>query len=99
MHFKDEFIRLPEGEELSKILEVYKRLGFPGCVASMDCTHVRWLRCPRDLTNSCIGKEGYPTLAFQIAADHGRKIIHLSKAYFGAFNDINICEVRMLYFS
>jgi len=88
-----EFIYIPEdGDELEKICDAYKKLGFPGCFGSMDCTHVRWWNCPADEQNAAIGKEGYPTLAFQVLVDHGRRILHCSKAFLGRLNDINICS-------
>ena len=31
---------MPNGEELNKVLAIYQRLGFPGCIGSIDCTHV-----------------------------------------------------------
>ena len=78
---------------MERVLAVYTRLGFPGCLGSMDCTHVRWLRCPFHLLNSCHGKEGFPTLAFQVLVDHGRQIRHVSQSFYGAMNDINVCRV------
>ena len=51
--FREDFIYLAEGDELERVLEVYKRLGFPGACGSMDCTHVKWNRCPVNLSNAC----------------------------------------------
>jgi hypothetical protein len=95
-HFRTSFIRMPTGDELNKVLDIYRRLGFPGCIGSMDCTHVRWLCCPAELTNLCTGKEGFPTLSFQIVVDHARKINHVSVSGFGTMNDINICQVDVI---
>ena len=88
----ESFINMPEGEDLESVLEVYRRLGFPGCVGSIDCTHVRWWGCPSNLTNICTGKEGYPTLSFQVVVDHSRLIRHVSRAGWGTMNDINMCQ-------
>ena len=95
-HFKKDFIRMPTGDELKSVLDVYQRLGFPGCVGSMDCTHVKWLCCPSEITNLCVGKEGYPTLSFQVVVDHARKINHVSASGFGTMNDINMCQVDVI---
>lgn len=94
--FKDAFITMPTGEELEKIMAIYARLGFPGALGSMDCTHVRWLVCPRNLTNLCTGKEAFPTLSFQVVVDHARKIHHVSVSGFGSMNDINMCTVDVI---
>jgi len=95
-HFRSAFIRMPTGEELNAVLAIYQKLGFPGCIGSMDCTHVKWLCCPAELTNLCTGKEGFPTLSFQIVVDHARKINHVSVSGFGTMNDINICQVDVI---
>lgn len=86
------FINMPEGDDLESVLNVYSRLGFPGCVGSIDCTHIKWLGCPSNLTNICTGKEGYPTLSFQVIVDHARQIRHISRAGWGTMNDINMCQ-------
>ena len=37
------YVYVPEGdEELDSVVEGYRRAGLPGCVGSMDCTHVLW---------------------------------------------------------
>lgn len=89
-HFYHIYVTVPEGNEMKKVMEVYARLGLPGAMGSMDCTHVRWERCPVEYTNHCIGKEGYPTLAFQVVVDHTKRIHHVSRYFFGACNDKQI---------
>jgi len=86
----ESYVNVPVDDELQTIKETYARLGFPGCVGSMDCTHVPWAMCPVSLTHQCTGKEGYPTLAFQVMVDHSRKIHHVSKVFWGATSDKNI---------
>jgi len=99
-HLFHEFIYIPEGgRELSSICNAYQKLGFPGCFGSMDCTHVRWWNCPGDTQNASIGKDGHPSLAFQVLVDHGRRILHCSKAYLGRLNDINICAKDPVVFN
>lgn len=34
------YVYVPQGAELDAVEAVYRRMGFPGCVGSMDCTHV-----------------------------------------------------------
>ena len=75
-----------------KVLETYRVLGFPGCVGSMDVTHVPLGRCPDKYRFLCSGKEGYPTLAFQVVVDHFRRVHHVSVAFFGAANDKSITK-------
>ena len=41
------FMKLPTGEYLKEVLDVYAAVGLPGCVGSMDCTHIKWAQCPK----------------------------------------------------
>jgi len=97
--FKNSFISLPNQEQLKGVMNVYAAMGFPGCVGSVDCTHVRWWNCPRELQNSCRGKEGFPTLVFQVVVDHSKRIIFVSNAFFGSLNDRNVCDADGFIFN
>ena len=86
---------VPEGEQLRKTMDSYKILGFNGCVGSINCTYLRWNKCPREWQNFCIGKEGYPTLTLLVVADHNKRTMIVSRAFFGAANDkliVKACE-------
>jgi len=50
------YVYIPENEELNQIRLVYEKMGLPGCIGSMDCTHILWHRCPKILRNNCTGK-------------------------------------------
>jgi hypothetical protein len=58
----------------------------------MDCTHVTWLKCPKELINSCKGREKHATVKFQVVCDHTRKILYCSGWYPGAMHDIAVCR-------
>lgn len=51
------YVKPPTGEKLEEVMDTYARLGFPGAVGSVDCTHIYWGKCPVGLTNLCTGKE------------------------------------------
>lgn len=85
------YVKYPEGAEMKKMMETFASLGFPGCVGSVDCTHVRWDQCPALYRNLMKGKEGYPTVAFEVICDHQRKILHCSSSFFGTTNDAVLC--------
>jgi hypothetical protein len=86
------FVQVPTGELLQKVLSTYSRLGLPGCVGSMDCTRVRWFRCKKAEKWHATGKEGCPTLVFQVVVDHSRRILYCSNFFLGSNNDITICN-------
>ena len=84
------YVYVPEGEELDAVEKVYRYMGFPGCIGSMDVTHLHWGGCPKHLTNHCTGRYGHPTLAFNFICSHSRRIHYISNAFHGATNDITI---------
>ena len=65
----------------------YARGGFPGCVGSMDGVHVAWDRCPFGQVQSFKGKEGYPTVAFNVIVDSNARCQSISPAFPGCKND------------
>jgi hypothetical protein len=77
-------------EDIKNVTTIYKLLGFPGAVGSIDCVHVRWDKCPFSLRSSCSGKEGYPTLAYEACVDHSKKILSVTQSHYGARNDKTI---------
>lgn len=45
VHVFDDIVTFPQGEKLQQVLDTYGRLGLPGAVGSMDCTHVKRIGC------------------------------------------------------
>ena len=80
-------VYLPEGEELERNLKVYEKLGTPGAYAETDGTHVAWDACPAGIRARFVGKEGYPTIAFNVTVTHNKRVIHVAPWCAGAVND------------
>lgn len=77
-----------EGPELDTIMSIFEKVGFPGCMGSMDVVHIAWDRCPAAWSSSFTGKEGFPTVAYEVVVDHLKRIRHVCYAGFpGAYND------------
>lgn len=57
-------------KELMEIEAAYAAVGIPGACGSMDVVHIPLGACPHGLINVCTGKEGYPTLAYNVICDH-----------------------------
>ena len=70
----------------------FQKLGFPGCIGSMDATHLHWKRCPAGAINTHKGKEGFPTRAFNVTVSHSGKAYSIAPGQAGARNDK--CIVR-----
>merc|ERR1711998_152345 len=47
----------PTGAELKEHMDLYARIGFPGCVGSTDGVHIHWQGCPAGWRSSHEGKE------------------------------------------
>ena len=53
LEYKTEWITYPTtAAEAKPITDHYARLGVPGAVGSVDCTHVWWAMCPAALTHN-----------------------------------------------
>ena len=88
--YYDKYVYVPEGEEMEKVMSDYAKMGFPGCVGSMDVTHLMWKQCPSSLRHVCTGRYHAPSVAFQMVCAHTRRIHHVSRPFYGATNDITI---------
>ena len=77
-------------EEIAKTMAVYDRLGFPGCIGSTDCVHIKWERCSAVDRVEHRGKEGFPTLSHEHTCDHTSKIIAVANGVPGGRSDQTI---------
>ena len=80
-------VKLPDAAKLRASLKVYAKLGTPGAYCETDGVHLEWEACPAAWRARCVGKEGYPTIAFNVSILHSREIIHVSEWCAGAVND------------
>ena len=91
---KDDVIYYPRSmEELSSVSNRYANVSFPGCGGSIDVVHMKWSYCPAGDFNRCKGKEGYPTLAFEVVTGFDREIFGISSVQFGTRNDKHIVKL------
>ena len=88
---KDQIIYFPHDElELDFVMNEYKSMGLPGCVGSVDCVHIGWDMCPVQLTSLYKGKEGYPSIAYEVICTSRKFIQSVSVGHPGARNDKHI---------
>lgn len=88
-----EYCSHPQTEtEIANAMHVYSELGLPGCIGSTDCVHIRWERCPSGERSLHKGKEGYPTLSYEVSVDHTKRIIAATQGHPGARNDKTIVK-------
>jgi hypothetical protein len=91
---RHEFVAYPSSEEeLVEIMKRYEDNYLPGCGGSVDVVHVKWSKCPAGDVNRAKGKEGFPSLAFEVVTGFDRQILGVSRAHFGTRNDKQIVRV------
>jgi hypothetical protein len=74
---------------LDSTLKEYNAAGLPGCIGSIDCTHVHWDKCPASHRSLYLGKEKFPTAAFQVVSSHSRRILSCTKVLTISYNFVN----------
>jgi hypothetical protein len=86
---KSEYIYLPRTpEELEKVQGEYKAVGYPGCLGSIDAVKIGWDKCPHKLNALYNGKEGYPTVGFQVSCTQRKFVQTIGKVEPGTRNDM-----------
>ena len=95
--FYEEHIFLPTGSMQTKVMEDFHKVGFTGAVGSTDVTHIRWDCCVYSLVRSYTGKDGFPTIAYQVTVDHSGRVLAVTRGFAGAHNDKTIICYLMRY--
>ena len=86
------FVRLPTLEELFDNGAEYRVSGFPGCVCSVDCVHVRVWGVSANLKQVSTGKEKFPSRVFEAAVNHRGMIVSATKGFYGSVSDKSIVK-------
>ncbi|KAK3229139.1 hypothetical protein Dsin_001020 [Dipteronia sinensis] len=96
--FGDEYLRSPNNDDITRLLEFNSRHDFPGMLRSIDCMHWKWKNCPVTWQGMYSGHIHEPTIILEAVASYDLWIWH---AFFGLprfFNDINVLE-RYTFFN
>ena len=72
---------------LSHMVE-YASAGLPGCIGSIDCTHIVTKQCEYNLKNNHLGfKSSNTTRTYNLTCNHRRRILHSTAGGPGRWND------------
>jgi hypothetical protein len=74
-------------DEIKETLDMYAAAGFPGCVGSIDCVHIAWGMCPTKERSWFKGKEGWPTIVYEVVTNHATRIFSATPGHPGTCND------------
>lgn len=86
-----EFVFMPRNkDELVSLAAPYALLGVPGAFFSMDVVHCAWAMCPTAFSILATGKEGYPTIAWNVIVGHDGRALAAQEGSWGSFNDKSI---------
>ena len=74
-------------EEFNAAMGPYIALALNGCIGSTDAVHVHWGMCPSEFAVLFTGKEGFPTIVFNVTCTHDGAAIHVGTGTYGSCND------------
>lgn len=79
--------------EMEKVSSLYAASGFPGCIGSTDCVHIRWERCPSAWTSAYKnGKHTYTSIAYEMTVTHSKKLQATTTGHYGTASDRTIVK-------
>ena len=80
-------------DELNTVTSLYAAVGFPGCIGSTDCVHIRWEMCPSLWFNSYKnGKNSYASIAYEMTVDHSKRFQATTIGHYGTTSDMTIVK-------
>ena len=86
-----QWVSMPETpEEIKEVTDMYEVQGVPGAVGSIDCVHRAWQCCPWSVRHLHIGKEGFPTRAYEVVCDNRLLVRSVTRGFPGAYNDTTV---------
>jgi Plant transposon protein len=80
-------------EELNQVTILYAACGFPGCVGSTDCVHIRWESCSAQWASAFKnGKPNYASIAYEMTVDHSKRFQASTIGHYGTTSDKTIIK-------
>ena len=83
-------------DDYRHVVGEYTARGLPGCIGSVDCVHIAWDRCPAMYKNMFKGKEGFCSVAYEVARNCRKFIQSVSVGHPGTRNDKHIVRTDKL---
>lgn len=95
--FEHEYLRSPNENNTTRLLELGEDRGFPGMLGSIDCMHWKWKNCPTELHGMYQGHVHEPTIILEAVASKDLWIWHAFFGMPGSHNDINVLHRSPLF--
>jgi hypothetical protein len=90
--FRSTYLRAPNAQDTTRLLEFNADRGFPGMLGSIDCMHWSWKNCPAAWHGQFKGYKKDATVVLEAVADHETWIWHAFFGMPGSCNDINVFQ-------
>jgi hypothetical protein len=90
--FGSTYLRAPNAEDTTRLLEFNADRRFLGMLGSIDCTHWSWKNCPAAWHGQFKGYKKDPTIVLEAVTDHETWIWHAFFGMPGSCNDINVLQ-------
>ena len=68
--FSKEYLRLPNNEDIARLLAHSQNCGFPGMLGSIDCMHWKWKNCPTAWKGMYCGHIREPSIILEVVASY-----------------------------
>ena len=82
-----------DNSEMETVTGLYAASGFPGCIGSTDCVHIRWERCPAVWSSAYRnGKHSYASIAYEMTVTHSKKFQSTTTGHYGTTSDETIVK-------
>eukprot|EP00968_Pinguiococcus_pyrenoidosus_P026774 scaffold7331_cov316-Pinguiococcus_pyrenoidosus.AAC.1 len=89
--FKDEFLRPMTNADAERVAAAHQeKFGIGGYLGGIDCTHLKWDRCPNAWHGHYSGKEGFPTIVVEALFSDDLRCWHMEYGSPGSQNDITV---------
>jgi hypothetical protein len=81
---------LPTVEDMKTSSKEYELAAFPSTISSVDVVHTRLWSCASNLKNAATGKEHYPSLGYEVHANHRLDVLACTPGFWGSVGDKSI---------
>jgi hypothetical protein len=91
---KGDYIKMPTTkEEIEHVESLFRLVGHPSFLGSIDCVHIPWRKCTWKLQETCKNKKkSSPTVMFEVLASHAIKVLHVTDMFWGCCSDFLIVK-------
>jgi hypothetical protein len=95
--FGKEYLRAPNEDDTTRLLNIAEHRGFPSMLGSIDCMHWKWKNCPTAYHGMYCGHVKEPTIILEAVASTDLWIWHAFFGLPGSHNDINVLRRSPLF--